>query len=137
MIYARIENGIAVEASTEHQHTPGWECRHDWRTMERARDISRQLTAKTGTLYIPVDRGSNTSPRYDVIKAPALGDKVSKYFNGDSYPAGEIVKISPTMKRIETSTGAVFYRERQSGAWVEGGTWSMQAGHHEERNPSV
>lgn len=142
MLYVILnEAGFARSATAEYtQAVKGSrvkvECRCDWKTFARAEEVAAQLTEATGVLYIGVDRGSNTSPQFDVIAAPTVGAKVSKAFNGDSYIAGEIVKISKTLKRIETSTGEVFFRRRQSSSWVEGGTWSLQMGHHEIRNPS-
>jgi hypothetical protein len=142
MIYVKIEANVAVSASTQYpkeeggRFPQGYENRNDWKTLARAEEIAAQLTASTGTLYIATDSGPNVSPRFDVIEAPVLGAEVSKSFNGDSYPEGVITKISASLKRIETSTGVVFTRRKQSGAWVEGGTWSMIRGHHSERNPS-
>lgn len=143
MLYVILNaNGIARVATTEYT-TQGSlnakvETRHDWKTMERAEEVAAQLTAasKSGKKFMATDSGAGVSPRYDVIEAPQVGQPVSGYFNGDSYPEGEIVKISATMKRIETSTGAVFSRRKQSGSWVKNGTWSMIQGHVSERNPS-
>jgi hypothetical protein len=61
---------------------------------------------------------------------------VSQEFNGDAYPCGEIVKISASLKRIETSDSSVFWRRRKSGTWVNDGTWSLIPGEHYKRNPS-
>lgn len=141
MFYVKIENGRAVEVTTEYpRNTEGnwdrsYENRNDWKTMERVEEIAVQLTAKLGRLFIGTDSGPNVSPRYDVIEAPTLGEKVSRKFNGDSYPEGEITKISKSLRRIETSTGVVFFRRRQSGCWSDG-TFSMIPGHVSERNPS-
>lgn len=140
MLYVKITNDRAVSAQTEfpgeERNALTFETRNDWKTFERAKEVAAQLTEATGKLYIATDASASTSPRYDVIAAPVLGSPVSKAFNGDYYPEGEITKISPSLKRIETSTGAVFFRRRESGAWIEGGTWSMVSGHVDKRNPS-
>lgn len=131
-------SGAAVAVSTLYSDIAYLdpENRNDWRTLERATEVAEAVTEFTGELYIPVDRGAYTSPRFDVIRAPKVGDKVSYAFNGDSRPCGEIVKISPTMKKITTSDGKEFYRRGQSASWINNGTWSMIQGHHNERNPS-
>lgn len=138
MFYVKMVNGRAVEAvpSVEGYDHTGFETRNDWKTLERAKEVAAQLTEASGRLFIGTDAGPNVSPRYDVIDAPVLGAPVSKAFNGDYYPEGEITKISKSLKRVETSTGAVFFRRRESGAWIEGGTWSMVPGHVSRRNPS-
>lgn len=110
--------------------------RHDIRSFAHAEQLAQQATELMGELYIATDAGAHVSPRIDVIRAPAVGDKVSYAFNGDSYPCGRITAISPTLKKVTTSEGDVFYRRRQSGAWVKGGTWSMVRGHVSARNPS-
>jgi hypothetical protein len=70
-----------------------------------------------------------------VAKLPQVGEKVSEAFNGDSYPRGEIVKVSPTGKKVTTSTGHVFYRDsKRPGRWASGG-FSMIKGHVEKQNP--
>lgn len=86
--------------------------------------------------YIATDAGSSTSPRYDVIVAPKVGDKVSRYFNGDLYPDGVIEHISSSLRKIRTSTGTTFWRRKQTGSWVAGDTWSMCGGHEYKQNPS-
>lgn len=143
MFYVLIENDRAVSVTTEYPRVEGsgryddrYQNRNDWKTMARAEEVAAQLTESTDKLYIAIDSGPNVSPRFDVIDAPVIGMKVSKAFNGDYYPEGEITKISKSLKRVETSTGAVFYRRRQSGAWIEGGTWGMVEGHVSRLNPS-
>lgn len=58
-----------------------------------------------GDSYVAIDNGPWHYPRYDVIRRPYVGDLVSKSFNGDSYPRGTIVKISDSLRRVETDTG--------------------------------
>jgi hypothetical protein len=140
MLYVKIQNDRAVGAQTEY---PGeeraaltFETRNDWKSFGRAEVVAAQLSLATGTKYIATDAGPHVSPRYDVIACPQVGQEVSKEFNGDSYPEGVIVSISPTLWRIETSTGATFFRRGKSGTWLESGTWSLTRGHVDKRNPS-
>jgi hypothetical protein len=149
MFYIKIEANRAVSASRTgptHICLPGcslnrpdcgqYETRHNWKSFARVEEIAAQLTEATGVRYLAVDKGAHTSPRYDVIKAPTVGEEVSRYFNGDGYPAGEIAKISPSFKRIETTTGVVFFRRRLTDSWINNGTWGMAGGHRNDRNPS-
>ena len=78
-----------------------------------------------------VDQGKWVSPRYRVVRAPQIGDKVSYAFHGDYYPDGEIVHITKgTMRIIKTSTGRKYYRRKNSSQWKQtGGTWSLVFGH--------
>lgn len=135
MLFIRIVDGRAVEATEEFNRGMGWTNRNDWRAMETVEQIAKELTEATGTLYLGVDYGSGVSPRYDVIAAPVLGQEVSRAFNGDYYPEGTITKISKSLRRVETSTGVVFFRRKQSATWSDG-TFSMVQGHINERNPS-
>lgn len=120
-------------------------CRWDFRSLVdaevmagKANNLRRDQNphALNFAYYIAVDAGEYNSPRYDVIRAPQLGDQVSRYFNGDAYPAGTITKISKTLFKITTDTGLTFYRVKQSGTWLNEGTWSMVSGHRSEQNPS-
>lgn len=134
------EAGVAVaaveELSAEYRGTKNYTYRGDFKNFQRAVEIAEQITAATGELYLPVDNTANVSPRYDVIRAPAVGDEVSYAFNGDYYPCGKIVKISPTYKKITTDTGNTFYRTRLNSAnWKMDGTWSLVRGHIERQNP--
>lgn len=138
MLYVLLNDaGRAIGATTEPIRHNRNETRNDWKSLARAEEVAAQLTESTGERYIGTDAGPNVSPRYDVIKAPSKGDKVSKAFNGDSYPEGEIVQISKSLRRIKTSTGEIFFRRGQSGSWIAGGTWSMIRGHESRRNPSL
>ena len=109
--------------------------RWDFTTLEIAEKIAADATELTGEKYIATDAGDWCSPRYDVIRAPKVGDEVSKAFNGDYYPEGTIVKISDSMRRIETSTGKVFFRRKKTGSWLYKGMWSMVGGHTNRWNP--
>lgn len=105
---------------------------------DREEIIAAEATAlKDGNVYIAIDSGGSVRPRYDVIRAPALGDKISFGFNGDYYPDGEIVRISKTRKKITSSNGRAYYRTNErSGSWKHESTWGMVPGHRDERNPS-
>jgi len=78
---------------------------------------------------------ASTWEGYRPVARPKVGEKVSSAFNGDYYPQGEIVKVSPTSKKVTTSTGAIFYRVKDTGCWKEAGTWSMVRGHVSRLNP--
>lgn len=85
--------------------------------------------------------------KYNVAILPKVGDDVSKAFNGDYYPAGQIVAISKSGEKITTSTGEVFRRPRRrltdaAGRefpvfqWRENsGPFCLIEGTHDERNP--
>jgi hypothetical protein len=97
--------------------------------------MSAYLTAMTGRTYLGVDEGAHTYPRFRVIEAPAVGDEVSKSFNGDSYPCGKIVKITPTWQ-VTTDQGVKFRRYKETGGWRQvGGSFWMIAGANNDRNP--
>jgi hypothetical protein len=110
--------------------------RHDFETMDEAEMIAEQATKATGVLHIATDSGANVYPRFDVVEAPKVGDKVSQSFNGDSYPRGEITHISKSLKKVVTSTGHTFWRRGSTGSWVVNGYASMVQGHISEMNPS-
>lgn len=108
----------------------------DWKSFDQVSEIAAKLTAMTGKTYLPGDQGSGVSPRYRVFRPPELNDPVSKTFNGDSYPQGYICRITPTWQ-ITTTTGAKFYRYKQTTGWREAGRgfWLCH-GHIYEQNPS-
>jgi hypothetical protein len=138
MIFVRIENLAVVAVGDESTDTMSgsWQSRWDWKDLASAEYIAAQVTKLTGQLHVGTDSGPCCFPRFDVVRAPAVGDKVSYAFNGDSYPDGEIAKVSPTLQ-VTTSTGHVYRRRKLSGNWVRtGGTWSLVQGHHYEQNPS-
>lgn len=109
--------------------------RWDWESHEEVLKLAEELTKLTGKLYIGTDATASTSPRFDVREAPIVGDKVSRSFNGDTYPCGEIVKITPTWQ-ITTSDGTKFRRYKETGGWRQAGrSFWMVGGHLEERNP--
>jgi hypothetical protein len=114
--------------------------RYEWdiKSYEEAAELAAKASAEKGIEYIPVDRGPCVSPRYGYEHAPKVGEPVSEAFNGDSYPAGKIIKVGKNYKRVTTDTGAVFYRRKLTGIWLRspGGTFAMIHGTHNERNPS-
>lgn len=163
MLYFRMQEQRVVEARTESPHKEqgsgavwiddaargyahpdvnGWFCRGEIFDFEVAEKIAMDLSiaamkaGQAGIRYVATDAGEYVSPRFDVIELPAQGDKVSRYFNGDSYPAGTIQSVSKSLRRIETTDGTVFLRRRDTGSWVNNRTWSMRSGHHREWNPS-
>lgn len=124
-----------VGISNDSQREEGWQSRWDWNTLEAAQEVADAASCFEGVEYLAVDKGAHTSPRFDVIRAPEVGDAVSYYFNGDSYPCGYIKSVSASYKKIVTTTGKTFYRRKQSSAWLMNRTWSLIPGHIEERNP--
>ena len=111
---------------------PNFETRNDWATFDAAKEVAAAL----GAGYIATDAGPNVSPRFDVVELPKIGDKVSKRFNGDSYPSGVIKSISKSLKVITTDEGEKFYRVRETGSWRNNGTWFLTPGHVYTQNPS-
>lgn len=142
MLYIRFKNGIPAEISKEspgcgnHWNTQnGWQSARDAQSFEQAATWSRYMTAMSGKTYLPIDNGPAVWPQYGVIDAPSVGDKVSRSFNGDSYPEGKVVKITKGWQ-VTTSTGAKFRRIGETGGWKEcNGSFWMISGHHEEQNP--
>lgn len=139
MYYVKIENNQAVSASHEfpgNGYNPEeYQYRWDWEALEQAEEIADQLTENTDKRFIALDNGPCHSPRFDITTVPVIGEKVSYAFNGDSYPDGEVVSISKTLKKITTSTGNSYYRVKQTGCWKRNGTWSLVGGHRYEQNP--
>ncbi len=73
-------------------------------------------------------------PKFDIVRAPQVGDFVSRGYNGDHYPDSEIVRISPTGKVITTASGKKYYGSREIGKW-KSGAFSLMRGYHDRRNP--
>jgi hypothetical protein len=141
MLYALINadgtfGGMTPDHKTAHQ-APKSESRWDWKNLEAAQVIADAATKFHGVLYVATDAGSHVAPRYDVVKAPRVGDEVSYSFNGDTYPDGTIKSVSKTLKVVTTTSGRQYHRRRQTGSWVLDGTWSMVHGHRHERNPHI
>lgn len=108
----------------------------NYTSFEQVTKLAQELTvAIAGELFLPTDAGEHVSPRYDVIKAPKVGDKVSYAFNGDCYVCGKIIGISPSYRLITTDSGKTFYRKRLTGTWLYNKTWALVNGHHYTQNP--
>jgi hypothetical protein len=140
MLFVKVQNGRPVEVSeklTVDQHQDSaWQSRWDWLDFATVARLSKYVTAMTGRMYLPVDNGPHHSPRYDIIDAPQVGDEVSYGFNGDYYPDGTVVKVSPTFQ-ITTSTGRKYRRKGSTAGWYQpGGTWGLVRGLIYEQNPS-
>lgn len=140
MIYVGFKSGLVVGLVNIHADTlahPEWsfQTRNDWKTKEAVDQIAADLSTVTGTKFIGIDGGEGISPRFDIIRCPAVGDDVSMAFNGDYYVCGKIVSVSGTMKVIRTSDGKKFYRKGESGTWKYLRTWTLIQGHYNTRNP--
>lgn len=132
MLYFYHDKQNNLIATSTYPADTSYFTRHDFGSLAEAQAVADEL----GDNYIATDAGRGCSPQFDVEVRPQIGDDVSYAFNGDYYPCGQIVKISPTMKKITTSNGDTFYRLRQTGSWKMNGTWSLVSGHHNKRNPS-
>lgn len=106
----------------------------DGKRFESIAQVEAYICGMAG--WVACDAGRGCFPRFYAVEAPKVGDAVSKAFNGDSYAEGEIIKVSKTLRRVETSTGEVFFRVRKTGAWRSNRTWWLVSGHEEKRNPS-
>ena len=104
----------------------------DFATVEK---YAKQLTEVIGKKIIAIDR-DRVYPRFTIMEMYEIGDPVSYAFNGDYYPDGHIVKISPSLM-ITTSTGKKYRRYKTTGTWLQpGGTWRLIDGHHDDKNMS-
>lgn len=102
-----------------------WQCPWDWTSFEQVEEIAKKLSDFVGLEYLAVDNGEWAYPRFDVVEAFKVGDKVSKAFNGDYYPAGVIVSVSKSHEVVTTSSGLKFYRRKLSSQWIADGTWGL------------
>lgn len=137
MLFVKMNGDLPCDISTFRPKDDGtWQSRHHWEDFVTVQRLATYLTAMTGITYLPTDSGSSVWPRFDIMAAPAIGDPVSYSFNGDTYPCGLVTKITKTWQ-ITTSEGKKFRRRGNApGFRMEGGTWSLVPGHHDERNPS-
>ena len=112
-----------------------WMSRHEFRGMsdERLEKIAESAEGLTGKKFLT----SISANEKDICMAPAIGDEVSKTFNGDSYPCGVITKIAKNFRYVETSTGDKFYRVKTTAGFRLHKTWWLIGGHHDERNPHI
>jgi hypothetical protein len=142
MLYFKVEANGHISEVSEDGHSKfssdGWVYGTECKSYEDAERLARLASEDLGQLFLAVDRGSHVWPRYDVTRAPKVGDPISYGFNGDYYPDGHIIKVGGTeCSRVYSDTGSVYNRRRKSGAWIKrGGTWCMVQGHIDERNPS-
>jgi hypothetical protein len=113
----------------------GWLNRNDMPDLNYAQMIAAGASTFTGERYIAIDSGPDVAPRFNVIRAPAVGDDVSMAFNGDYYPVGQITKISQSLKQVTTSSGRKFYRRGTGGAWIYKGCFALIPGTIERLNP--
>lgn len=136
MIYILFNDvGLPIGYTDRNPQTENYQSRWDWTSYEVVHGLAMRLTALTGINFVGTDAGPHVSPRYDVVRAPHVGDKVSYSFNGDTYPDGQIVKVTKGLTAV-TSSGKRYRRYKQTGSWImEGGTWSLVQGHISERNP--
>lgn len=109
-------------------------------------EAARKLTESYGVPFWAEDRGEWCHPRLAVMRAFQIGEPVSYGFNGDSYVAGRISGFSGAgddvigyrIITVEAPGGLKtrYYRRKLTGSWVnEGGTWTLQHGWHNDRNP--
>lgn len=130
-----VVTDVADRITDDERRSGGWLCRWDFQSLEVAEQIAAAATKHTGAPHVATDT-PYTGPRFDVVQAPYLGDPVSYSFNGDSYPDGYVTKVSDNLRRVETSTGSVYYRRKSTGTWKkQGGTWSLVRGWRNDRNP--
>ena len=132
LYFTETSEGITVSTT----HTKDAQSRWDWTSKSQVNDLAARANAAAGQdLYIGIDRGQYISPRFDVVRCPQVGEDVSYAFNGDSYPCGQVAKISDSLKVITTTTGKRFYRRRETGSWLKDGMWFLVQGHHFTQNP--
>lgn len=143
MIYVGLNAKLEVEAITEKfEETLArtdlvWQNRWDWTTKATVDHLAEQITEYAGELFISIDNGTSVSPRFDIIRAPKVGDEVSMGFNGDYYPQGKIKAISSSLKVITLGNGKRFYRRRETGSWIHNQTWSLIPGTLNTQNPHI
>lgn len=136
MLYIDSNSGKVI--SSEQAKERGYAdtmTRHDWKSYDVAAAVAYDVSNAEHALYIAIDCGPGVYPRYDIIKAPAVGDDVSYTFNGDYYPDGKIASISESLRIVVTDTGNKYYRHKLTGAWKRHKTWTLVRGHITERNP--
>lgn len=131
MLGFQTDNEGRVTAVAGPDDHDAWKAVNRWASFEEAEDIAAQATELTGDLHLACDRSRYVSPRYVVVRAPKVGDKVSYAFNGDYYPDGVIRHVTKTTCRVvKTDTGRTYYRRKLGAGWkMQGGTWSLVPGH--------
>jgi hypothetical protein len=127
MLYVKVDenNGLPLDIKThltsDEHFDMRWKSRGDWKDFDTVKRLALYITFIMGKVYLPVDEMESIYPRYDIIEAPKVGDKIFRYYNGDLHPEGEITKITKKW-RIETSTGVKFNRFKNTSSWREIGT---------------
>lgn len=147
MLYFKLQQSEVVEvrdsypgrdvqwADMDSPQRNGWIARSDLRNALDAEAVAVQASKLTGKKFMTCDSGEGVYPRFDIIESPKIGDRVSRAFNGDAYPCGTIIAITPGL-RITTDQGHKFNRQQKSGAWKEiGSPFYMIHGDHYEQNP--
>jgi len=143
MRYIKLQNGLPVEVSNKYpdEFSPvkdgknGWISTRDFNSLQEAETMAKYVTAFTGEIYLASDDGPKVFPRWEIFKAPRVGEEVSRGFNGDYYSCGKIVSITKGW-RVTTDSGARFNRVKQTGSWKEiGGSFFMVPGIINELNP--
>ena len=143
MIYVGLNAKLEVEAVTEKLEETYtrtdliWQNRWDWTTKAAVDHLAEQITEYADELFIGIDGGTSVSPRFDIVRAPKVGDEVSMGFNGDCYPQGKIKAISASLKVITLDNGKRFYRRKETAKWVYERTWVLVQGTKDERNPHL
>lgn len=130
LYFMRDESGKVTDVYNG-TYTRGYECVRDLISFDEVVEIAQQITEASGKQMIATRNG----PHLNIIAAPTVGAEVSYAFNGDCTPCGVITKVSKSLRRVETSTGKVFYRLKETAIWMSDKTWSMVYGHRHERNP--
>lgn len=113
----------------------------DIANYSHAEHLANRATEITGEKYLPVSRES-TLPKCSIVRAPKVGDVVSRQYNGDANYVGVVVSISSTFKKVtvETDEGyyVSFYRVKNTGAWRESKSpFYMVKGVVNARNPHL
>ena len=133
-----VVNDVVERLADADRRTGDWLCRWDFPTLEVAEQIANNANKRMAgrRIFAAVDSGPYVSPRFDVVRASQVGDKVSYAFNGDSYPDGTVTAVSASLRVVRTDTGSVYYRRKSTGTWIkQGGTWSLIHGWRNDRNP--
>jgi hypothetical protein len=116
------DDGAVIDIRSERPREPGW-LKPRWITkFDEIKRLAEAATKFAGRTYVPVDHGNCRSPRYDVVRAPAVGDPVS-YHNGvDTYPDGYVAHVTAeTLRVVKTTTGRTYYRTLDGGSWLNAG----------------
>lgn len=142
MLYFNLVGKYLVSV-TEDDHDPhakDYFSRHDFKSMSDAETMAaRANELQNGDTYVAVDAGPQTWPRYDVVRLPKVGDKVSYQLGSDVYRDGIIVKVGNGVRAsIVTDTGNVYYRSGKTAHWLMTNTrWCLVAGWYEYRNQEI